>query len=462
MNARAAASRRAAPPAPVTGGVATWSRSGREGLVGAVVVGVALLVVGMWLHDTPNGSLHSGATRLTAAGDLTGLVGTYLVLVQLVLMGRLPPLERFLGMDRLAVWHRRNGQYAICLLVAHALFAIWGYGLTDHANAVTETKRVVLDYPDMLAATVGLALLVLIGVVSVRAARRRLRYQTWYFIHLYAYVAIALSFAHQFATGTDFSTHPANRLFWVVLYVVAFGLLLEFRVIAPLQSYARRRLRVAGVVREGPDAVSVYVTGRDLEDLQAESGQFFLWRFLTRDRWWQAHPFSLSAAPNPDWLRFTAKESGDFTAQLVSLETGTRVIAEGPYGAFTGRRRTQRKALFIAGGIGITPLRALLESLPARKGDLTLVYRASSDDDVVLRSELDHIAARRGATVHYLIGPRGSPADLDVRRLRGLCGDARDRDVYVCGPYGFTASVRRVLDDVGVPAARIHTEEFEL
>jgi predicted ferric reductase len=442
--------------------VATWSRSGREGLVGAVVVGVGLLVVGMWLHDTPNGSLHSWATRLTAAGDLTGLVGTYLVLVQLVLMGRVPPLERLLGMDRLAVWHRHNGQYAICLLVAHALFTIWGYGLTDHANAATEAKRVVLDYPDMLAATVGLALLVLIGVVSMRAVRQRLRYQTWYFIHLYAYVAIALSFAHQFATGTDFSTHPANRLFWVALYVVAFGLLLEFRMIAPLQSYNRRRLRVAGVVREGPDAVSVYVTGRDLEDLQAESGQFFLWRFLTKDRWWQAHPFSLSAAPNPDWLRFTAKESGDFTAHLGSLEAGTPVIAEGPYGAFTGRRRTQRKVLLIAGGIGITPLRALLESLPARKGDLTLVYRASTDDDVLLRSELDQMAAGRGATVHYLIGPRGSAADLDGRRLRGLCGDARDRDVYVCGPPGFTENMRHLLENLGVPAARIHTEEFEL
>jgi len=430
--------------------------------VGAIVGGIGLLVVGMWLHDTPDGSLHSWATRLTAAGDLTGLVGTFLVLVQVVLMGRLPPLERLLGMDRLAVWHRRNGQYAICLLVAHALFTIWGYGLTDHTGAVTEAKRVVLDYPDMLAATVGLALLVLIGVVSVRAARRRLRYQTWYFIHLYAYVAIALSFAHQFATGTDFSTHPANRVLWVALYIVAFGLLIEYRIVAPIQSCARRRLRVAGVVPEGPDVVSVYVTGRDLEDLEAESGQFFLWRFLTRDRWWQAHPFSLSAAPNPDWLRFTAKQSGDFTADLDSLEPGTKVIAEGPYGAFTERRRTRRKVLFIAGGIGITPIRALLESLPARKGDLTLVYRVSAEHDVVLRSELDQIASRRGAAVHYLVGPRGSAADLDARRLAGLCDDVRDRDVYLCGPSGFTEYVRSVLDETGVPAARIHTEEFEL
>jgi predicted ferric reductase len=460
---RAATARRSPPPVGAgRSGLPTWSRSARERSVAVVVAALGLVVIGLWLHDTPGGSLRSWATRFTAAGDLTGLLGTYLVLVQIVLMARLPPLERLLGMDRLAVWHRRNGQYSICLLVAHAALTIWGYGLTDHTGVASETRRVVLDYPDMLAATVGLGLLVLIGVVSVRAARRRLRYQTWYFIHLYAYIAIALSFSHQFATGTDFVTHPVNRAIWIGLYVLTFGLLLAFRVVAPIRSHLRRRLRVAGVVREGPDAVSVYVTGRNLEGLGAEAGQFFQWRFLTRHGWWQAHPFSLSAAPNADWLRFTANAVGDFTSTLAELEPGTTVMAEGPYGAFTARRRTQRRVLLLAGGIGITPLRALFESLPGRKGDLSLVYRASTDDHVVLRGELDEIAARRGASVHYLVGPRGTDADLDANRLRELCRDVNDRDVYVCGPPGFTTHVRAILDQLEVPPARIHTEEFAL
>ena len=462
MTTAMVSTRAATAPSPPGSGVGTWARADREAVVAVPVVALGLVVVGLWVHDTPNGSLHDLATRLTAAGDLTGLVGTYLVLVQLVLMGRIPALERLLGLDRLAVWHRRNGQYSICLLVAHAALTIWGYALTDHAGAASETRRVVLDYPDVLAATAGLALLVVVGVVSARAARRRLRYQTWYFIHLYTYIAIALSFAHAFATGTDFITHPANRAVWIGLYVLAFGALVTFRVAAPLRSHLHHRLRVAGIVREGPDAVSVYVTGRDLAGLRAESGQFFLWRFLTRQGWWQAHPFSLSAAPNPDWLRFTAKDVGDFTRTLASLEPGTPVIAEGPYGAFTARRRTQRRVLMIAGGIGITPLRAMLENLPARKGDLSLIYRASNDADVVLRAELDEIARRRGAAVHYLTGRRGGDADLDAPRLRALCRDVGGRDVYVCGPSGFTAHVRTLLDDLDVPAARIHSEDFEL
>jgi predicted ferric reductase len=443
-------------------GPATWARASREAVVATAVAAVGLVVVGIWLHDTPAGSLRTWGTRLTAAGDLTGLVGTYLVLVQIVLMGRIPPLERLLGMDRLAVWHRRNGQYSICLLVAHAFLTIWGYGLTGHTNVASETRHVVLDYPDMLMATVGLGLFVLVGAVSVRAARRRLRYQTWYFIHLYAYVAIALSFAHQFATGTDFITHPANRALWVVLYLAAFAPLVWYRFATPLRSFLRHRFHVAGVVAEGPSAVSVYITGDALDEIEAEAGQFFLWRFLTRDGWWQAHPFSLSAAPNAHWLRFTAKESGDFTSRLRALPPGTSVVAEGPYGAFTGRRRRERKVLLIAGGIGVTPLRALLESLPGRKGDFCLLYRASTEDDVVLRAELDELAHQRGAVVHYMVGPRGGDADLDAPAIRRLCGDLRSCDAYLCGPPGFTASVRAALDELGVPAARIHTEEFVL
>jgi predicted ferric reductase len=442
--------------------LAQRARAEREAVVAGGVVLGAGIVLGLWWADTPTGSLHSNAARLIAAGDLTGLLGTYLVLVEIVLMARIPWLEHLLGMDRLAIWHRRNGQYLISLLVAHAALSIWGYGLSDHVNPLRETKTVVLTYPDMLAATVGLALLVGVGVASARAARRRLTYQTWYFIHLYTYLAIALSFAHQFATGTDFATHLGNRVVWAALYVITFGLLLVYRVGAPIRLLIVHRLRVAGVVREGPQAVSVYLTGRRLEGLRAEAGQFFVWRFLTADGWWQAHPFSLSAPPNRDWLRITTKEAGDHTSSLARLRPGTRVIAEGPYGAFTSRRRSARRVLLIAGGIGITPLRALLETLPAGPGDLTLLYRASAPEDLVFQEELERLARARSIGVHYLLGPRTQQPDpLGPRRIVGLVKDVTARDVYICGPPGMVAATRASLRSLHVPAGRIHTEEFE-
>lgn len=435
----------------------------REGLVFAVVAAGALAVLVMWSRDTPGSSLNGLGAELIAAGRITALLGTYLVVVEVMLMGRIPWLDRLIGMDRLAVWHRRNGEYVIWLLVAHTLLTIWGYAVSDHAGLAHETGVMLLSYPDVLAATVGLGLLVMVGIVSARAARRRLRFETWYFIHLYTYLAIALSFAHQFSTGNDFITHPLNRVLWVGLYVIAFGLLGTYRVAIPLRNALRHRLRVVNVVNEAPGVVSIYISGTRLEELRAEPGQFFLWRFWTRHGWWQAHPFSLSAAPNPNWLRIMVKASGDHTRDLQEVHVGTRVFAEGPYGAFTAARRSLRRVLLIGAGVGIAPLRALLETLPASPGDITLLYRARSEQDLALRAEIDELARIRGARVHYLLGPRRKRANsFNPATLQSLVPKLASHDVYVCGPTQMRAQAVAGLREAGVPRRNIHMEDFHL
>lgn len=438
------------------------SQANREGLVAALVGLGAVGVIYMWWRDTSPASIQGPGPALTAAGRVTGLVGTYLVVVEVLLMARVPWLDRLIGMDRLAVWHRRNGEYSISLLLAHAFLTIWGYAVTAHAGLLGETKSVVLSYPDMLAATVGLAMLAGIGVLSARAVRRRVSYHSWYFIHLYTYIALALSFAHQFATGADFATHPVNRAIWAAMYGAVAALLLGYRVGRPVLNLARHRFVVAGTVNEAPGVISVYVSGRRLHDLKAEPGQFFLWRFLTREGWWQAHPFSLSAAPNGRWLRLTAKALGDHTSRLGSIRPGTKVLVEGPYGAFTRDRRRRRRVLLVGAGVGVTPLRALFESLPVLPGEADFIYRATSPSDLVLRSEIDEIAAHRQARAHYLVGPRHMhPEYLTPAHIKHLVPDVNRRDVYVCGPPGFTETVCASLRALGLSRSQIHTESFE-
>jgi predicted ferric reductase len=94
---------------------------------------------------------------------------------------------------------------------------------------------------------------------------------------------------------------------------------------------------MVSVRREAPGVTSLYIAGRDLAALRPQAGQFFRWRFLTRDGWWQSHPFSLSTAPRAKIkrLRITVMALGDYTAVLQRTKPGTRVIAEGPYGAIT-------------------------------------------------------------------------------------------------------------------------------
>jgi predicted ferric reductase len=451
-----------APPA-APGPLVRADRGTREGLVAAVIALGALLVLAMWWHDTSPALVRGTGPWLTSAGRVTGLVGTYLVVVEVLLMGRVAWLDRLIGMDRLAVWHRRNGEYSIGLLVAHAALTIWGYAVTGHEGLVHETTSVVLSYPDMLAATVGLGLLVGVGIISGRALRRRVSYHTWYFIHLYTYLALALSFAHQFNSGADFATHPGNRAAWIALYALVGVLLLSYRVGKPVRDLLRHRLRVARVIDEGAGLVSVYITGRRLDELAARSGQFFLWRFLTADGWWQAHPYSLSSAPNGKWLRLTVKALGDHSTTVAGIRPGTRVLAEGPYGAFTADRRRLRKVLLIGAGVGITPLRALFESLPGSGPDVQLVFRARSEADLVFRAELDRIALARGSPVHYVVGPSSvHPEHLGPDHLIALVPDVRQRDVFVCGPAALQDQTVIALRTLGVRRGQIHTENFEL
>lgn len=433
----------------------------RPGGALTLIAAGALLTIALWWHDTL--IVRGWGEWLTNAGRLTGLLAGYAVVVLLALMARVPVLERGLGSDRMARWHAMGGRYTVNLAVAHTLLIIWGYAVTAHDGLVHQTGSLLTNYPDVLMATVALGLLVAVGVASARAARRRLRYETWHVIHLYTYLAVALAFAHQFSTGADFATNPPARVLWATMYIVVAVLLVWYRLLTPIRVALRHQLRVVEVRRENQDVVSVYLTGRHLAGLHAESGQFFRWRFLTRDMWWAANPYSLSAPPQSDWLRITAKISGDHSAALLSLRPGTRVLAEGPYGAFTAARRSRRKVLLLAGGVGITPLRALFETIPGNPGEITLIYRTNTPSDVVFRDELEWISYQRGARLHYLVGPpRPGPRDpLAPARLISMIPDLRLHDVYLCGPPPMMAAAQAALRAAGVPRRHIHTESFE-
>ena len=436
----------------------------RVGDVLGLGLGNALLIALMWLRHGGLDELHSPAGWLTAAGQLTALFGTYLILIELILMSRSPWLDQLFGMDRLAAAHRWIGFGAVWLLLAHGITTIVGYGLGDGRGPVGEAWILVTTYPFVLWAVAGMALFGAVAISSMRAARRKLSYETWHGIHLYAYLAVALTFAHQLVVGADFADDRVARLYWIALYVATAAIILSFRFGQPIRLSLRHRLRVANVVREGRGVVSIYLTGRMLDRMAIRSGQYLVMRFLTRDGWWRGHPFSISAAPNGQWLRVTVKDLGDDSARLQRIPAGTHVYVEGPYGAMTGARRKRSRILLIAGGIGITPLRALLEELPTRPGELTLIYRARHPRDVVFRDELDAIARLNGATVHYLIGRRGSralPEDpLGPAALASLVPDAPQRDVYVCGPDPMMEAVRRTLRILGVPIDQIHSERF--
>lgn len=431
----------------------------------SLVLGAGAVVLMWWLDPT---SLKDLGDRVTAAGRLSGLLAAYLVLVQLLLMGRLAWFERAVGFDRLTAWHRGLGTNTVILLAAHVLLVVEGYSLSDHRAVVSTGWRVLSTYPEMVKATAAMSLFLAVAVTSGRAVRRRLSYEAWYAIHISSYAAVALAFSHQLAAGQDFVGHPLNRALWWAMYLVVAAALLWWRVLLPVRAWFRHRLLVDRVVEESPGVVSVWVSGNRLDELGAQAGQFLLWRFLAPGHLWSAHPYSLSAAPDRGVLRITVKDAGDHSAGLAHLHPGTPVLAEGPFGHFTLDRRVRSRLLLIAGGAGIGPVRALAEELalrsPRRRVDAVLLYRAGQEGDLVLRHELDRLASRTGMRVTYLVGHRAELGrdPLSPTSIGALVPDVRSRDVYVCGPPGMTHNVLRAMRELRVPVRQLHSENFEM
>jgi predicted ferric reductase len=423
------------------------------------------VIVWLWLHGGGVTKVHGSAELFTSLGRITGLVAVYLALIQILLLARLPPVERLVGFDRLTVWHRRNGKVCIWLVVAHTVLITIGYAATDQISVPHEFSRLLSSYPGMVTATIGTVLMVGVVISSLVIVRSRLPYEGWYFVHLSIYAGIALSYLHQLPTGNEFTTHTAQTDYWIALYVVTLVVLVCFRLARPALGAFRYRLRVADVTLEAPGVVSLHITGRHLDRLNAHAGQFMLWRFFTRGRWWQAHPFSLSAAPDGRSLRLTVKTVGNFTSRIADVPPGTAVLAEGPFGTFTQVQRTRPRVALIAGGIGITPIRALFEELPAAPGELALIYRVIREEDLVFRTELEEIARERGADLFFVVGDHRTIAGCDLlspAHLLRLIPDIVEREVYLCGPHSMMIRTDESLHGAGVPGDQIHSERFAL
>ena len=433
-------------------------------LAGGLVAANILLIFLLWAHGGNVTHVRSTGDFLVSIARLTGLLGAFSALLQVLLLARIPWVERAVGFDRLTVWHRWNGHACLYLVLAHVVFSVWGYAALDRLPLTREISTMVNGgvYPGMITATLGTALLIAVVLSSVMVVRRRVRYEAWYAIHLTVYASIALAWFHQIPTGNELVLDRLAANYWRGLYLATLCLLVGFRVLVPAVNGFRYRLRVIEVIDEGAGAVSLRIEGRRLDRLHAKAGQFFLWRFLTRDGWWVSHPFSLSAAPDGRSLRITIKDLGDFTSRAAMISPGTRVFAEGPFGVFTDAVRRRQKVALIGGGIGITPIRSLLEEMD---GDLAVVYRVISHDDVIFGEELRELAERKGAAVHVVAGDHLSPQGRDLlspAHLQALVPDIAEREVYVCGPPAMADATRRSVRKANVPSRHIHTERFAL
>ncbi|RJP60091.1 MAG: hypothetical protein C4541_04805 [Candidatus Auribacter fodinae] len=397
------------------------------------------------------------------AGRIAGLLAVYCALFQLILIGRVKWIESVFGLDRLTRIHKWNGYSLALLLVAHPVFLSIGYGQRDFIS-FSEQFTEFLSWEGVAAAAGALALFVAVIMLSITVVKRKMNYEIWYYIHLTTYCAILLAFEHQLETGSDFTSNTLFKNYWYALYGFVFLNLIFFRFSRPLYHSARHRFKVDKVVRETNDVVSVYITGRNIDRFCFEPGQFVIVRFMSKKCWIQAHPFSLSCEPNGNFVRLTIKRAGDFTAQVSSINPGTSVIIDGPHGIFTLRRVIKEKTLLIAGGIGITPLRAMIPQLINRKKDTILLYANRQHKDAALTEELASFTKNGHFKTHFIMSSdtswTGEKGHIDRDKILRLAPDAAERDVYLCGPPGMMTATRKALLQIGLKPAQIHYENF--
>ena len=437
-----------------------------------IIEGIAWLsvvaVTAMFLIDGGLNNITDAASALGAFSRLSSLVATDLLLIHMLLVARVPWIDKYYGHDKSTIAHKKLGKPILYLVIAHFAASLTQFAITDGKNLLDEFFSLISIF-ELLLATASLALMVLVVVTSLNIARRKLSYEAWFIVHLLSYIAVGVAVPHLFTMGSDIAGKPIPTIYWVTLYAFVTFNVVWYRVLVPVLRGLRHNLRVQAVVRESSDSVSIYLSGTQLDKLGGQAGQFYLFRPLTPKQWWRPHPFSISAAPNSNFVRFTIGARGDDTALLQSIKPGTRVMLEGPYGVFTEERRTRERVLLIASGIGIPPVRALAESMASRPGDLTVIYRVRNSEDAALLEEVREIARRRQINLHVVEGRRGSDDSWlnwdarnlpDQARLIEMAPWVSESDVYICGPLEWTKSVERAVKRAGTPEHQIHAEEY--
>lgn len=445
-----------------------WLKLGRsQDLVEAIGWLSIVWVVFTFLIDGGANQVVDLQTSLGALERLSALVATDLLLIQTLLVSRVPWLDRLYGHDRATATHKKLGKPILYLVLAHFIAVVWSFALADGRNVIDQFFVMLNTIQDLLIATIALVLMIVVVVTSIKISRKKLSYEAWYLVHLLAYGSVMLAIPHQINTGTDIAGKPLAETFWIAAYTFVALNILWFRVLMPIVFSMSKQIKVARVEHSSSDSVSITLGGKKLNGFNAKSGQFFIVRVLTATQWWRAHPFSISAAPTDSEIRFTVGNRGDDTAMLQHIKPGTKVILEGPYGVFTEDRRTKKDVVLVAAGIGAPPIRALAEDIAAGAGDVTIIYRARDKEDAALLSELQEIARRRGFYLHVLEGHRKPDSWLpkqietnDTKALLEMAPRIANSDIYICGPVEFTKAVKKSAQSAGTPALQIHAEEF--
>jgi predicted ferric reductase len=420
------------------------------------ILGAVNLAAVIFIWWTGSGGLlqSGGPSFYIALGRLFGLLGEFLILTELILIARIPWLEQAFGFDKQNKLHRYIGYGIAFFFIFHPLFLISGYAAVNSTGFISQFLNFLQNWEDVFNAFLGVSVFIAVLIFTI-FWRKKVRYEIWHAVHLFMYLGIVLVFSHQ--TNNGDLTQGGPLWYWLTLNYAVFGVLIIYRFLRPLYLFSRHKFFVKELRQETHNVWSVIIGGVKMQEFKFRPGQFAFFYFLGKG-YYEPHPFSFSAPHNGNTLRITPKASGDFTSKIQYLKPGTKVLIDGPLGGFTPDKAVKDKFLFIAGGIGITPLVSMANEM--RDKDITLFYSVRTKDDLALLGDIPPRVKR------HLFLSDGEGRDgfekgiINEEKIRKFVADFKDRDVYICGPKQMMEDLTQMLLKMGVSKRQIHSEKF--
>ena len=291
-----------------------------------------------------------------------GYVGLAMMGLQFGLTARFRYITTPWGEDVIYHLHRKLSLIAFGLILAHPIILF-----VVRPELLALLNSIQAPWRARFAALSTYSLIALV-VMALWRAKWNIKYETWHLTHLVlAVVAVAAGLAHMVGWGF-YLTAPWKRALWIGLTLFWIALLLYVRILKPL-FMLRRPYRVADVRQERGDAWTLVIQPDGHPGFRFSPGQFGWLTVWDSPFKVTQHPFSFSssAAVTDGRVDMTIRNLGDFTITIGTVPVGKRVYVDGPYGAFTIDRTPADMYVFIAGGVGITPMVSMIRTLPAAR-----------------------------------------------------------------------------------------------
>jgi predicted ferric reductase len=400
-------------------------------------------------------------------GKAFALSGFAILTLQFVLASRWRWLARPFGLEILLRYHKAMAIFGGTLILCHPFLIAYG----SHDWGIFGFRQPW--YINL--GKIALLLLLIQAVTSIYRQRLRLKFEKWRLLHNVAPLIIIFAFLHSLKAGdVDLAFTPLRILWWSFLGLAALTYSYH-KFIVPFRA-RRKAYQITGVKQESHDTWTLSMQpppGAHPLDYRPGQFQFIVLRRKAAGLPVEEHHFTLASSPAAPELQMTIKSVGDFTATIGQTRPGDKASLEGPFGRFSYTLRPQdRDFVFLAGGIGITPLMSMLRHMRDIRADISvlLFWGNKSEADIIFREELEAMA--RGERPHLQVvhilsqaeaGWAGEKGFVSADLLGKYIKDGfAEKTYFICGPPVMTDLTLRILRELGVPADKIDYEQFWL